>query len=288
MSMEKTLAEMTRDYYDRKPTVDAPTTPIPELLEQLDLDCPSARTAALEGLASHFSRGAVDEYALDRVIGHGMAQRGKMDTERRATLRAIGLARHDELLQEFVPLLSTRQTEALWVASLVLGYGRYEPAVPALTNALADAEGPAVDAMTWALGKIGTRDAVTVLRAMLAQSIHPRAVAAALAEGGHIEAVDTIAELLYSDSCEDALVGVLGLLALAEQRGSDPRLAIGLGRARDALESCARHPSPTIAGHAIECLTVMTRVPAHVRLVQTLTRPPGDGLLLAGVAAKLN
>ncbi len=277
MIVEKHLAAIARDFYDRRATVDTVETPISHLLAQLDGDDPAVRRRALDGLAQRFAAGEVDEVTLERVIEHGMALRGRMDNERRATLRAIGYARNEELLQQFVPLLGTGQSEALWVASLVLGYARFVPAVVPLTNALTNATDIEADALAWALGQIGTRDALTVLQSMVDQGFQQRAAAMALACGGHIKAVDMVAAMLRSESCEDTLVGVLGLLRLAEEHGSDPRLAIGLGRARDAIEACTRHPSPTIATHAFQCLITMSKAPPHVRLAQSLTDMPRMG-----------
>ena len=295
MSVEMRLANMVRGYYGRDLAQSQSTSSsnrFVDLYQGLNDADVSVRLSALNAIAARFEEGETEGWVLDAVVELGISMQGRVDEERSALLRVVGVSRDEELMEQFIALLDTPDLEPRWVAATVLGYARYAPAVPALTRALAHADSALAGTLTWALGQIGDRDAQNILLALVEQDQFARSAAIALGQCGCVEAVDAIAELLRSENSEDALAAVLGLLALTQRKNEEPRLAIALGRHRSALEACGRHPSATIASHAIECLMTMSRAPAHALVAQALSQPSHDFEPALGVpdpvSAKLN
>ncbi|MCK6550267.1 hypothetical protein L6R52_30810 [Myxococcota bacterium] len=85
--------------------------------------------------------------------------------------RALATARHEPFLEHQRNILASKRPDEVRVAAKLLGYGRYQKAVPALLEILRPETFVAADAIVWALGEIGDQQAVPLLHLQLTRGI---------------------------------------------------------------------------------------------------------------------
>lgn len=123
------------------------------------------RVAILDAMAEIFVR----EHATTSAVAAISAALGKTKSEAVATTaaRAMALAKDAGFLDQQHNFLASDSPTELRRSALILGYGRYQPAVPRLLELLRDDQMSLWDVLVWALGEIGDPDALPKLHRLL-------------------------------------------------------------------------------------------------------------------------
>ena len=82
-------------------------------------------------------------------------------------------------------------------ASYVLGYARWEPAVPYLNFVAGKDRADVSPTAIWALGQIGSEDALEMLHPMLIQRKRPEWIAGALGDIGALSSLELLVPMLW-------------------------------------------------------------------------------------------
>lgn len=171
----------------------------PVLLDALDNDVADSeiRTDALIAIGRLFQEYGPTSDSLDVVVQHAkrLSQTG-FTSERQAALFALGSSRASSLINGFLPLLESDKSSAATVACYVVGYAKWEQAVPALISLVRSRASETLDAAAWALGQIGSEAAIAPLLELLEIDEHVEAAVDGLSNTGALVAIKPLSALL--------------------------------------------------------------------------------------------
>ncbi len=160
------------------------------------------------------------------------------------TARALALARDPDFLEQQRNFLASTNMVDVRLAAFLLGYGKYQPAVPVLLDNLRFDRAAALDAVIWALGEIGDDAAVPQLHAFLERFIAAKEVVRALGRIGARTSVMRVLPLLLEGTEDQRKVAAEALAGIAHRQNGglgDPAL---IRSVREVLEKVAeRDPS---------------------------------------------
>jgi hypothetical protein len=126
------------------------------------------RIDALTMLGRLFASHGHTPEALGAVVAHGTKIREKgIGPERHAALFAMGRSGEASLLDSFVTVLAGGDTARAEVACYVLGYARWQTALPFLMLLAKGGDPRAAPAAVWALGQLRNPDALATLLPLL-------------------------------------------------------------------------------------------------------------------------
>lgn len=184
----------------------------PELLSLLArTHDPDLRATVLEAIGL-----VIEEYhvaPLDVIAVLDRELSSSFGPHRTLAGRALALAGYEKLLGFATKVLQGSQNNAeLRIAARLVGFGRYAPAMTPVVALLSPQRLSIIDAMIWALGRIGSEEPLPILHAVLGSRIMVEDVAEALGAIGSWSSMTPLLSAIAGPTAEREAV----LHAIAE------------------------------------------------------------------------
>jgi PBS lyase HEAT-like repeat-containing protein len=197
---------------------------LPDLAKVLEGADPEARIDALQAIGRIFEEDGPTKEAIDALLAHsGRVKEKGIGPEKHATLYALGSSRVPSLVHSFVELLGAEDPIVVNVASFVLGYARWEQAVPYLIHVATRSFEPTAEAAIWALGETRSKEAFEPLVALSTHGQHLEAVIPALARLGDPRAIEVIAPVLSSQIANLRLAAAASIWSIIAGYSADAK-----------------------------------------------------------------
>jgi len=170
----------------------------------------SEALAALDAIACILMSGGNEEYIEVRVRTE--LKDTKAINLAAALAKCLALCGDDELMREQVTLLAHDDPAISAMAAQLLGYGRYQPALPALHAMISPQFFLQSKAVIWAVGQIGSLDSLKVLSNCAQSGFRTTACLEAMGKIGSLLALPSLIGFILQGSAEETKAA-LGSLA---------------------------------------------------------------------------
>lgn len=186
---------------------------IPGLLEKLDAPIEGTATGdVLDALAYIFLNTpappeaieAIRRYLNDKVFG-GLAA------------RTLAIGQDHAFLTDMLGGFASEDPGEVASTAMLMGYGRFKPAVPALTGLLSPMRFVESRAIIWALGEIGANEAIPQLTLCLAESFRPVDALIALGKIGNVGTIGLIVPYILQGIGEPRTMALRALSMVLEK-----------------------------------------------------------------------
>jgi HEAT repeat protein len=222
----------------------------PELLSMFaKMGDDEARAVVLEAITLVIEdHGATPEVMI--ALEHAM--RSPSGPIRNLATRGLALAGSEKLLNLAKNVLGAGNNNAeMRIAARLVGLGRYAPALPELMMLLSPKHFSLLDAVIWAIGRIGSEEALPILHAMLSSRVMVLELAEALGAIGSWSSLSPLLQALAGPTAErEALLRAIA--ELAARHGEKMRADAGAVAAKKILGKLIdEDPSETARYYAI-------------------------------------
>jgi HEAT repeat protein len=136
--------------------------------------------------------------------------------------RALAVAGDESFLELQRGLLHSDSPTRRMLAARLIGHGRYARALPDLMVSVRPDRATLVDAAVWAIGEIGSKEALPLLNAMIESRFFSVDALDAIARIGSVESLSVIRPLLAQGTIEERVHTVHAIARILEKRPSLP------------------------------------------------------------------
>ena len=174
-----------------------------------------------------------------------------------AAAKALATARHEGFLAQQSEFLASESPSQVRISAKLLGYGKYEPAVERLLMLLQPDNMAVADAVVWALGEIGSEEALPTLHGMLTASVLSEDVLEAMGKIGNLTSVVRLIAILTEGTENQREKAARAFSQIARANSGDLEDAKLQQRSLLLLERLIEHDSSTlvrfhsIVGHSL-------------------------------------
>jgi HEAT repeat protein len=152
--------------------------------------------------------------------------------------RTLAIGQDRDFLIDMMNGFTSEDPAEVAASAMLMGYGRFEPAVPLLLELLSPTRFIESRAILWALGEIGSEEAIPYITRALAENFRPIDALMAIGKIGNIGTVGLITPYILQGETESRITA-LRALSMVLSRYSDATEA--MAEIRPSLSDILRH-----------------------------------------------